>query len=111
VKSVLALMSKSTSTASPTSRAADPRATFPRPCPRGSRPLLEERAWTRPAVFDWLQRTGRIERDEMHRTFNCGLGMTITVGRGDAERALGLLRERGEQARSWARSAAATAAP
>ena len=34
----------------------------------------------------------------MHRTFNCGLGMTITVPSTDADRALGILRRCGEQA-------------
>jgi phosphoribosylformylglycinamidine cyclo-ligase len=49
-------------------------------------------------VFAWLQRAGNIERDEMHRTFNCGLGMTLCVPATDADRALAILRERGEQA-------------
>ena len=49
-------------------------------------------------MFDWLQRAGSIERDEMHRTFNCGLGMTITVPAADADRALAILRRCGEQA-------------
>ena len=32
-------------------------------------------------MFDWLQRVGNIARDEMYRTFNCGLGMTIMRAR------------------------------
>ncbi len=75
-----------------------PTGNIPRTLPEGLEAVLEERSWPRPAVFDWLQRTGRIERDEMYRTFNCGLGMTITVDRADAERALGILHGRGEQA-------------
>ena len=98
VKSVLALMSEVDVHGIAHITGGGPTGNIPRTLPEGLEAVLEERAWTRPAVFDWLQRTGRIERDEMHRTFNCGLGMTITVGRGDAERALGLLRERGEQA-------------
>ncbi len=35
---------------------------------------------------------------EMYRTFNCGLGMTVTVPAAEAGRALELLRARGEQA-------------
>ncbi len=50
-------------------------------------------------MFDWLQRAGSIERDEMHRTFNCGIGMTShRAGRHDADRALAILRRCGEQA-------------
>jgi phosphoribosylformylglycinamidine cyclo-ligase len=49
-------------------------------------------------VFDWLQRVGNVARDEMYRTFNCGLGMTITVPAADADHAVQLLRARGETA-------------
>jgi phosphoribosylformylglycinamidine cyclo-ligase len=34
----------------------------------------------------------------MHRTFNCGIGMTAIVAPADAEAALALLRSAGEQA-------------
>jgi len=41
---------------------------------------LDSSAWKRPAVFDWLQREGRVAREEMWRTFNCGIGYTLIVG-------------------------------
>jgi phosphoribosylformylglycinamidine cyclo-ligase len=75
-----------------------PTGNIPRTLPEGLEAVLEERAWLRPPVFDWLQRVGRIEREEMFRTFNCGLGMTVTVDRADADRALSILRGSGEQA-------------
>ena len=53
----------------------------------------------RPPVFDWLQRAGNIERDEMYRTFNCGIGMIVCVPGPEADRALGILRESGEDPR------------
>ena len=36
-------------------------------------------AWDLPEVFQWLQRAGNIEREEMLRTFNCGIGMVLVV--------------------------------
>jgi phosphoribosylformylglycinamidine cyclo-ligase len=36
-------------------------------------------AWTRPAVFDWLEDAGGIAGDEMLRTFNCGVGLVLLV--------------------------------
>jgi phosphoribosylformylglycinamidine cyclo-ligase len=60
--------------------------------------VIDARQWPRPAVFDWLQRVGNVSRDEMYRTFNCGLGMTICVPAADADRALGILRGCGETA-------------
>jgi phosphoribosylformylglycinamidine cyclo-ligase len=49
-------------------------------------------------VFDWIQRTGRITDAEMHRTFNCGIGMVVVVDAADADRALALLGGLGERA-------------
>lgn len=40
---------------------------------------IDERAWPRPAVFNWLQREGGISETEMRRTFNCGIGMVAAV--------------------------------
>jgi hypothetical protein len=35
--------------------------------PAGLEAVIDERQWPNPAVFDWLQRAGHIERDEMHQ--------------------------------------------
>ncbi len=32
-----------------------------------------------PPVFDWLQREGAVTREEMWRTFNCGIGFVLVV--------------------------------
>ncbi|MEP6633987.1 MAG: phosphoribosylformylglycinamidine cyclo-ligase, partial [Luteimonas sp.] len=34
-------------------------------------------AWKMPPVFDWLQREGTVAREEMWRTFNCGIGFVM----------------------------------
>lgn len=41
-------------------------------------------SWPTPPVFDWLAREGGVADAEMHRTFNCGIGMAAVVSR-DAE--------------------------
>jgi phosphoribosylformylglycinamidine cyclo-ligase len=68
----------------------------PRVLPAGTRAVIENKAWTRPAVFEWLQRAGKIAEDEMHRVFNCGIGMAVVVAEADAEKAAQLLRSAGE---------------
>jgi phosphoribosylformylglycinamidine cyclo-ligase len=98
VKSVLAVLAELPVHGIAHITGGGPSGNIPRTLPDGLEAVLEERAWPRPAVFDWLERAGRIERDEMHRTFNCGLGMTLTVAAGDADRALAILRRCGEQA-------------
>jgi phosphoribosylaminoimidazole synthetase len=47
-------------------------------------------------VFSWLQQQGPVERDEMLRTFNCGIGMVVIVAREDLEGAKQLLTASGE---------------
>jgi phosphoribosylformylglycinamidine cyclo-ligase len=49
-----------------------------------------------PAVFQWLQAQGNVELTEMHRTFNCGIGMVVVVAAADADAALRFLGEQGE---------------
>jgi phosphoribosylformylglycinamidine cyclo-ligase len=98
VKSVLALLDHVPVHGVAHITGGGPTGNIPRVLPAGLEAVIDERQWPRPAVFDWLQRIGRIERDEMHRTFNCGLGMTLCVPATDADRALAMLRDRGEQA-------------
>jgi len=40
--------------------------------------------WALPELFKWLQQEGGIEDPEMHRVFNCGIGMVIVVSAADA---------------------------
>jgi phosphoribosylformylglycinamidine cyclo-ligase len=58
--------------------------------------LIDRNSWDMPPLFKWLQRTGNVEEREMHRTFNCGIGMAVVVAADDAARAAQILREAGE---------------
>jgi phosphoribosylformylglycinamidine cyclo-ligase len=57
---------------------------------------LERDRWPRPPIFDWLQRAGNVADAEMHRVFNCGIGMVVVVAAADAEPAAALLTAAGE---------------
>ena len=35
-------------------------------------------------MFEWLQREGAVAREEMWRTFNCGIGFVLAVDAGGA---------------------------
>ena len=97
VKSVLGLLAQVPVHSIAHITGGGPTGNIPRVLPDGLEAVLSERRWTRPAVFDWLQRAGNIERDEMYRTFNCGLGMTLCVAATDADKAMKILRASGEQ--------------
>ena len=70
----------------------------PRMLPDGVQARLDRARWPRPPLFDWLQTQGRIDDDEMHRVFNCGLGMVLAVAPADVAATIEALNADGEQA-------------
>jgi len=71
---------------------------IPRVLRPGIEVVLQRGAWPRPAVFEWLANTGHIAEAEMHRTFNCGIGMIAIVEQQRVAEAIRLLEEHGEAA-------------
>ena len=71
---------------------------IPRAIPDGLGAKLEKSALRTPPVFDFLAKTGNIPERDMYNTFNMGVGMSITVPKEAADRALAVLRENGEEA-------------
>jgi phosphoribosylformylglycinamidine cyclo-ligase len=70
----------------------------PRMLPAFVQAHLDARAWTRPPVFDWLQRRGNVADGEMHRVFNNGIGMAVVVAASEAKDVLARLEASGEKA-------------
>jgi phosphoribosylformylglycinamidine cyclo-ligase len=70
----------------------------PRVLPAGVQAVIQRDSWTLPRVFQWLQATGNVADAEMHRVFNCGIGMVLVVARSDAKGTLERLNGAGEQA-------------
>jgi len=70
----------------------------PRMLPQGMRAVLRKKMWPRPQVFAWLQKQGNVAEDEMHRVFNCGIGMVICIAREQLATAMMLLKREGELA-------------
>jgi phosphoribosylformylglycinamidine cyclo-ligase len=58
--------------------------------------VLDSAAWTMPPLFRWLQQHGGVADAEMHRVFNCGIGMIVIVAEADADAALAQLTAAGE---------------
>ena len=71
---------------------------IPRVLPEGLEVVLERSAWQRNPVFEWLQRQGKVADAEMYRVFNCGIGMTVHMAAADAQRAIDVLRDAGQEA-------------
>jgi len=51
----------------------------PRILPRGRKAVFRKGAWKRPALFDEVQRRGRVPEKDMWRTFNMGVGMVVVI--------------------------------
>ena len=68
----------------------------PRVLRDGLTALLQRDAWPMPPLFTWLQQHGGVADAEMHRVFNCGIGMVVIVAAADAKRAMAELAAAGE---------------
>ena len=58
--------------------------------------VLDSKAWDMPPLFKWLQLHGGVADAEMHRVFNCGIGMAVIVSRAQADAAEAELKRLGE---------------
>jgi len=58
---------------------------IPRVLPDNTQAVIDKDSWQLPEVFQWLQENGNVEDSEMHRTFNCGIGMVLIVDANDAD--------------------------
>ena len=59
--------------------------------------IIERKNWPLPPLFRWLQEQGQVADAEMHRVFNCGIGMVVIVAEADAGGAMQLLAAAGEK--------------
>ncbi|MDH5611467.1 MAG: phosphoribosylformylglycinamidine cyclo-ligase [Gammaproteobacteria bacterium] len=71
---------------------------IPRVLPNNTQAILDEQSCKLPPVFEWLQKNGNIEINEMYRTFNCGIGMAIIVAEEDAGNTIKAFNDAGEKA-------------
>ena len=69
---------------------------IPRVLPDKLAVALDEAAWPKPAVFEWLQQAGNVPLADMRRTFNCGVGMVLIVAADSAKAVTKLLEKEGE---------------
>ncbi|NJA89007.1 phosphoribosylformylglycinamidine cyclo-ligase [Rhodocyclus tenuis] len=68
----------------------------PRVLPAAVKAVIDASSWQRPALFDWLQREGNVADAEMHRVFNCGIGMVVVLAPSEVARAQEVLAAAGQ---------------
>jgi phosphoribosylformylglycinamidine cyclo-ligase len=72
---------------------------LPRILPNGVRAKIDRKAWTVPPIFQVLSQLGQVERDEMFRVFNMGIGLVLVVPSQSAAAVLRKAAELGD--RGW----------
>ena len=71
---------------------------LPRTLPEGCSAAIDLGTWAVPPLFRLIAQRGAIDRDEMFRAFNMGVGLIVVCAEPDADRLLSSLREHGEPA-------------
>ncbi|MBQ7541234.1 MAG: phosphoribosylformylglycinamidine cyclo-ligase [Clostridia bacterium] len=71
---------------------------IPRSLPKGCGARIEKKAVRVLPIFDLIAKRGGICERDMFNTFNMGVGMSVVVAKEDADKALAVLRENGEDA-------------
>ena len=57
---------------------------MPRVLPKDCDAVITTASWTVPAIFQHIERGGKVDHAEMYQVFNMGIGMTVIVAEKDA---------------------------
>ncbi len=66
--------------------------------PAGRSLKIDWDAWSRPPIFNLIQKVGGVPEDDMRKTFNLGIGLIAIVGRDNVDRLIKGLKRKGETA-------------
>ena len=69
---------------------------LPRILPNEVHAEIDRSSWRVPPIFEWLQKAGRVPRDDMFRTFNMGVGLILVCEASEVDDLIGSLRSSGE---------------
>ncbi|MCR5752666.1 MAG: phosphoribosylformylglycinamidine cyclo-ligase [Kiritimatiellae bacterium] len=65
---------------------------LPRVLPKAANAEIDRASWTVPTIFKFIQNQGKVDRDEMYRVFNMGIGFVVIVAKKDLKKATNILR-------------------
>jgi phosphoribosylformylglycinamidine cyclo-ligase len=65
---------------------------IPRVLPDNMDVIIDRASWTLPPLFSFMAKHGKVDRDEMYRVFNMGIGYVVMTAPQDADRTIALLR-------------------
>ena len=65
---------------------------LPRVLPKNCDAVVDTRSWRVPAIFELMEKNGKVDREEMYQVFNMGIGMALVVAERNAGRIAKALR-------------------
>ena len=65
---------------------------IPRVLPKTVDAEIDRSSWEVPTIFKFIERQGKVERDEMYRVFNMGIGFVIILPKSQLDKATNILR-------------------
>jgi phosphoribosylformylglycinamidine cyclo-ligase len=65
---------------------------LPRVLPKNCDAIVDTKSWRVPQIFKTIQQNGNVDRREIFRVFNMGIGMVAIVAAREAKRAMSILR-------------------
>ena len=71
---------------------------LPRVFPKGVRARIDRQAWPMPPIFQVMSQLGRVEREEMYRVFNMGIGLILVVPSAAVDQVMARAVELGDRA-------------
>lgn len=70
---------------------------LPRIIPAAVDAVIDRSTWKPSQVFQFIQDRGGVDRDEMYRVFNMGIGLVIIARRADVQKAMRILKATGSR--------------
>ncbi|MCC7299860.1 MAG: phosphoribosylformylglycinamidine cyclo-ligase [Verrucomicrobia bacterium] len=70
----------------------------PRVLPKTVDAVFDRSTWKTPAIYQFIEKEGDVDHEEMYRVFNMGIGMVVIVRAADASVALDSLKKAGQKA-------------
>lgn len=65
---------------------------LPRVLPKCVNAEIDRASWEVPTIFKFIERQGKVDRDEMYRVFNMGIGFVLIIPKSDIKKATNVLR-------------------
>ena len=70
---------------------------LPRVLPKAVNAEIDRSTWEVPTIFKFIERQGKVDREEMYRVFNMGIGYVVIIQKKDLVKATNILKAQHQQ--------------